>query len=74
MYIRDAHNRHTRALVLQGALIHYDTHQKHAHRKTDDGNRQPQFTTNLARVFTESAARCHFQCHHDGRRAEMLPD
>lgn len=52
MDIRDAHNhRHTRALTLRGALIHFDTHTPEnmptgTHKKMETS----QFTTNLAHV------------------------
>lgn len=69
MDIRDAYNRHTRALTLRSALIHCDTHtaskQKHAHRKkqsdrdTQDGGKKSY--PNLAHDFTASDACCHFQ-------------
>lgn len=35
MDIRDAHYRHTQALILQGALIHSDTRNTHTEKRTD---------------------------------------
>lgn len=59
MDIRDAHNRQTQALILGGAP---ETRTRKSrptgtHKTTETSH----FTTNLAHVFMESAARCHFQ-------------
>lgn len=59
MDITDAQDGHTQALTLEGALIHYNTHQKHAHRRggkdsdadTREGRNKPlTHTQNLAHV------------------------
>lgn len=59
MDIRDAHSRHTQALRLGGAP---DTRtRKNRPTGTHKTAETSHFTTNLAHVFMESAARCHFQ-------------